>query len=189
MNDSRPNGRQSAEAKLKELKRRLLEISDLNAAGSVLSWDQATYMPDRGATARGRQGAVLRRLAHERFIDPALGRLLDDLRSHSDGLPDDSDDARLIRVTRRDFEKAVKLPPDFVARASEHGSASYDAWTHARPTNDFPAMRPFLEKTLDISREYANHYGPYQHIADPMIDDADEGMTTGSTRSLFDALR
>jgi Zn-dependent M32 family carboxypeptidase len=72
MTDSSPHERQSAETKLNELKRRLLEISDLNAAGSVLNWDQSTYMPDRGAAARGRQGALLRRLAHERFIDLGL---------------------------------------------------------------------------------------------------------------------
>ena len=45
--------RQSPEQKLRELKRRLLEISDLHAAGAVLSWDEATYMPAGGATARG----------------------------------------------------------------------------------------------------------------------------------------
>src|SRR5262245_27050260 len=39
-----PRGRRSAETKLKELKRRLLEISDLHAANAVLGWDQATYM-------------------------------------------------------------------------------------------------------------------------------------------------
>ena len=189
MNESHPHGRQSAEAKLKELKLRLLEISDLNAAGSVLNWDQSTYMPDGGAAGRGRQGALLRRLAHERLIDPAVGRLLDDLKSYSEGLPEDADDARLIGVTRRDFEKAIKLPPEFVARGNEHGAASYDAWTRARPANDFAAMRPFLEKTLEISREYASYYAPYEHIADPMIDDADEGMTTASIRDLFDALR
>src|SRR3954462_15637009 len=98
MNDSSPRGPQTAETKLKEQKRRLLEISDLNSAGAVLVWDQATYMPDGGAVARGRQGAVLRRIAHERLIDPALGRLLDALRPYADSLPGDSDNARLIRV-------------------------------------------------------------------------------------------
>ena len=34
-------------------------------------------------------------------------------------LPADSDDASLIRIARRDFEKAVKVPADFVARWSE----------------------------------------------------------------------
>src|SRR5262245_25135810 len=71
--------RLSAEDSLKDLRRRLLEISDLSAAGSVLSWDQATYMPTGGAAARGRQGATLRRLAHEMLVDPALGRLVDGL--------------------------------------------------------------------------------------------------------------
>ena len=48
----------------------------------------------------------------------------------------------------------IKIPPDHVARANAHGSASYGAWTRARPANDFAAMRPYLERTLDLSREY-----------------------------------
>src|SRR5215813_12676250 len=76
---ARPKNRQSSDAILADLKRRLSEIYDLNAAGSVLGWDEATYMPTRGALARGRQSALLRRLAHERLVDPALGRAIDRL--------------------------------------------------------------------------------------------------------------
>ena len=47
--------RRSAQQMLVELKQRLREISDLNAAGDILNWDQATYMPEGGAGARGRQ--------------------------------------------------------------------------------------------------------------------------------------
>ena len=103
--------RRSAEDMLEELKGRLLEIDDLSAAGHLLSWDQATYMPQRGARARGRQGATLHRLAHERLVDPALGRLLDGLAPHAERLPPDSNQACLIRVVRRDFEQAIKVPP------------------------------------------------------------------------------
>src|SRR5215475_1918336 len=182
-----PGNRQSAEDRLAELKRRLLEISDLGAVRRVLSWDQATYMPKGGAAARGRQGATLSRLAHEKLIDPALGRLIDALEPHADRLSDD--DACLIRVTRRDFDKAVKVPAEYVARANALGAASYDAWTRARPSNDFAAMVPFLEQLLDLSREYAEFFAPYEHIADPFIDDAEEGMTTASVQALFTALR
>jgi carboxypeptidase Taq len=181
--------RQSAESKLDELKRRLQEISDLNGAGALLSWDQATYMPREGAAARGRQGALLSRLAHERLIAPEVGRLLDNLSSYADTLPPDGDDARLIHVTRRDFEKANRVASEFVARLNAHGAASYDAWTAARPANDFAAMRPFLEKTIALSREYAAFFAPYRHIADPLIDDADQGMTTAAIQALFSQLR
>src|SRR5262249_23117445 len=69
----------SIESRIAELRHRLLEIADLDAGASILGWDQATYMPAAGAEARGRQGALLRRLAHERSTDPALGRLIDAL--------------------------------------------------------------------------------------------------------------
>ena len=182
-----PANRQSAEDRLAELKRRLLEINDLGAASSVLSWDQATYMPKGGAVARGRQGATLQRLAHEKFIDPALGRLIDALAPKAASLSED--DAALLRVVQRNFEKAIKVPAEYVVRATVLGTASYDAWTRARPANDFAAMVPFLEQILDVSREYAQFFAPYEHIADPFIDDAEEGMTTASVQKLFKALR
>ena len=81
------------------------------------------------------------------------------------------------------------MPADYVARANAHGAASYDAWTRARPANDFAAMVPYLEKTLELSREYSEFFAPYGHIADPHIDRADEGMTTASVRAVFDELR
>ncbi len=181
--------RQPAETKLAELKRHLLEISDLAAARSVLHWDQATYMPRGGAHARARQGATLSRLAHEKSVDAALGTLLDELAPYAAGLPYDSDEASLIRIARRDFEKAIKLPSAYVARASALASTSYDAWTRARPANDFAAMLPFLEKAVDLSREYAGFFAPYKHVADPLIDADEEGMTTDLVRSLFAELR
>ncbi|MFZ1106305.1 MAG: carboxypeptidase M32, partial [Hyphomicrobiaceae bacterium] len=185
----RPAKRRPVEARLADLRRRLLEMADIGAACAVLGWDQATYMPKGGAGARARQGATLSRLLHERFTDPAIGRLLDGLSAFAARESADSDDAALVRTLRRDYEKAIKVPSEYVARASELGSASYDAWTRARPANDFAAMRPFLEKALDLSREYARYLGPSDHIADPLIDDPDPGMTVASVRALFDDLR
>src|SRR5215475_3489968 len=185
----RARGAKSTAALLSELKRRLLEISDLNFAGAVLSWDQATYMPPGGAVARGRQSALLSKLAHGKSTDPALGRLLDALLPHGEGLPDNSDEASLIRVARRDFEKAIHVPSEYVERASAHSCASFAAWIKARPANDFAAMRPYLERTVELSREYAGYFAPYRRVTDPMIDDYDAGMTTASVQELFAALR
>ena len=146
---------------LVELKQRLREIGDLNAAGDLLKWDQATYMPEGGAGARGRQRAMLNRLAHERAVEPVLGRLIDALSPYGESLPYDSDDASLIRVARREFQKKIRIPPDYVERATAHCSASYDAWTRARPHNDFATMVPYLERTLDLSREYSSYFSPH----------------------------
>jgi carboxypeptidase Taq len=172
-----------------ELKTRLTEIFDLQHAGALLSWDEATYMPPGGAAARGRQSALLARLAQEKSIDPAIGRLLDDLRPYEESLPYDSDGASLIRVARREYERAIKIPPQFIAEFYEHISKSYNAWVIARPENNFKALEPLLERTLDLSRRKADFYPGYEHIADPLIDIADYGMKATTLRALFAQLR
>src|SRR5271166_2877762 len=79
-----------------------------HSGGSVLTWDEATYMPKGGTVARGRQSSLLRRLAHERFVDPALGRLIDRLEPGTDklqthggfGFAEEYDVERKFRETR-----------------------------------------------------------------------------------------
>jgi carboxypeptidase Taq len=176
-------------AKLTELKTLLMEVNDLNSAGALLSWDQTTYMPPGGAGARGRQLATLARLAHEKFTDRAIGKLLDELRPYEESLPYDSDDAGLIRVTRREYERAVKVPPAFMALLNNHQSEGYEIWTRARPANDFAAVRPVLEQTLDLSRQLADYFPGYEHIADPLIDYYDYGLKASAIRALFAQLR
>jgi carboxypeptidase Taq len=175
--------------KLQELKSRLLEIDNLNSAAAVLGWDQATYMPSGGGEARGRQLATLTRLSQETFTDPAVGKLLDDLQPYAETLPYDSHEASLIRVARRDYERATKVPPAFLSEFNQHASRSYMAWAEARPANDFKKVQPLLEQTLDYSRKLADFFPGYAHIADPLIDFADYGMQAASVNRLFSDLR
>lgn len=175
--------------KLNQLKAILQEVGDLNGAAAVLNWDQSTYMPAGGAPARGRQLAVLGRIAQEKFIDPQVGKLLDDLQPYAESLPYDDDDAVLIRAARRGYDKATKVPPAFMAEFYEHAAHAYQAWTEARPANDFKKVQPILEKTLEMSRQLANFFPGYEHIADPLIDFADYGMKAASVRKVFAELR
>src|SRR5262249_23058705 len=89
-----------------ELRQRLGEITDLARTGALLGWDQQVKMPPRGAAARAEQLATLKRIAHEKFIDPEIGRLLEKLEPFEAEHDYDSLEASLIRVTRRDYEKS-----------------------------------------------------------------------------------
>lgn len=180
---------EKTQPKLLELKTRLAEINDIEAAASLLYWDQATYMPPGGAVARGRQLATLQQISHSKFTDPEIGQLLEDLRPYEASLPYNSDEASLIRVTRRKYERAVLVPAIFMADFSRHRTEAYGVWVTARLNNNFAAVQPYLEKTLDYSRELANFFPDYDHIADPLIDFADYGMKASFLRSLFADLR
>lgn len=173
-----------------QLRSRLQEIDDLKAAAELLSWDQLTYMPPGGAVARGRQLATLQRLAHEKLSDPAIGSLLDALEAATGAtLEYESDKAALLRLARRLYDRATKVPPAFTATVAEQIAATYDAWTAARPANNFAAVRPLLERTLDYSRRFADFFPGYAHPADPLIDGSDYGMSVSLLRPLFADLR
>ncbi len=177
-----------AERHLKQLKARLLEAADIGSAAAVLRWDQATHMPRGGAVARGRQTARLSAIAHKKRTDRAVGLLLDRLDRFAEQLPDDSDDARLIRVARRDYDRAVRIPAHVIANWSEASAASYNAWLTARPESDYATMRPHLERALEHAHMYAAYFPGYAHVMDPLIG-PDEGVTVAETRRLFKKLR
>jgi carboxypeptidase Taq len=172
-----------------DLRARLAEHDDLRSAAALLRWDQATYMPEGGNAARGRQLATLEKLAHDRLTDPALARLLDRVSPAAEREGDGSFAARLVRVARRDVDRATRVPARFVTEFANHRAELYDRWTRARPANDFRAVAGLLAKTVEMSREYAGFFAPFDHVADPLIDLVDPGVRTASLRPLFAELR
>ena len=118
--------------KLDQLKARLAETYDIWNAASVLNWDQETYMPEGGAEARGEALATLEKIAHEKFTEDAIGKLLEDLASSVADLDPDSDDARTgqshparIRQShpcagRYGGRKKHALPPPPISPGAKH---------------------------------------------------------------------
>ncbi|MBA2247428.1 MAG: carboxypeptidase M32 [Chloroflexia bacterium] len=183
----------TAHPDLQPLKDRLAEISDLHGAQSLMGWDQRTIMPQKGATIRASRMATLGKLAHERFIDDETGRLLDNLADHERALPFDSDDASLIRVTRRDFEKAKIIPTDLTVEMSLAASAGYQAWVDARATSDYAILLPHLERIVDLHRQaIALSRAALAEVEDDydiLLDDYEPGLKTSEVSRVFDLLK
>src|SRR5690606_31240549 len=153
--------------RLTDLKNRLALVQDLRASAAVLEWDQETYMPPGAAEARAHQLATLKTLAHRRFTDESVGALLDGL----DGLVEDEFDRALVRVTRRDFERATKLSADLVARLARAKARALEAWKRARQNDDFAHFAPHLREIVDLSIEQAEALGHERRRYDALLDE------------------
>lgn len=175
--------------KLEELKTILGEVDDLNVASAVLGWDQQTYMPPGGTERRGYVLSTLGTLAHIRFTSAEVGRLLDELTPWTADLDPESDQARLVKVTRRNYEKATRVPPEMVAEFAQLTTNAHLAWQEARAEDNFSKFQPFLEKIVDWRRRYANLFTPFDHIYDPLLDDFEPGLKTADVQAIFSALR
>ena len=177
------------EEKIKQLRDILAEISDLGYTAALLGWDQQTYMPRGGAEARGNQLALLERLVHERTTSPGLGKLLEDLKPIVSGLDPDSDDARLVKVTARGYDKAVRVPTRYVIEFSQATTLGQQAWVEARSKSDFSIFRPHLEKIVALRQEYASFFPNFEHPYDALLDDFEPNMKTADVKTIFDGLR
>ncbi|HXG77658.1 MAG TPA: carboxypeptidase M32 [Gaiellaceae bacterium] len=177
------------DADLRALRERLAEISDLLRAAGVLAWDQRVTMPPLGTPARAEALATLGRIAHERFVDDEVGRLLERLRPYEESLPYDSDDASLIRVTRRDWEKARRVPAELRAEMTRAGSQGHQIWVEARARNDFASFLPALERNLELKRRYVECFEWEDSPYTPLLDDFEPLMTTTEVAAVFDRIQ
>ena len=175
--------------KLQQLRQILAEVTDLNRAALVLEWDQETYMPPGGVQGRAEQLATLLRLSHVMFTGADVGRLLDALEDELSSAPFDSDEASIVRVTRRDYDQARKLPPDLVAEIARAGSVARPVWEKARRDEDFNLFAPYLAKNVELNRRIADALGYRDRPYDALIDRSEPGMSTMQLTAIFAELK
>ncbi len=170
-----------------ELLRRFAEVRDLSSAAALLSWDQETMLPRKGAAARGRQLSTLAGLRHDRFTDLRIGELLSTCEA-AGGAFDDLARAQL-RELRIDWDRATKLPRDLVEAMAAAESAALEAWRDARARSDWRAFAPHLQRLLDLLKRKVAALGFAARPYDGLLDDYERGATEAALEKLFADLR
>jgi carboxypeptidase Taq len=176
-------------SQLDKLKSRLTEINDLGRAAAVLGWDQQTYMPPGGGLARSEQLATIEKLSHQMFTSEEIGELLESAAHEVAGLGYDSDDVSLIRITRRDYDKARKVPPSLVAEIARMTSLGLEVWVEAKAQSNFASFQPILQKIYALHGELAQCLGYVERIYDALLDQYEPGMTTSTLKKIFADLK
>ena len=171
------------------LRQRLAELENLRHAAALLSWDQQTNMPPHGAQARAEAMATLEAISHRIFIAPVTGELLQAAAAMLESADPDLDDARLVKVVSRRWEKARRVPTELAAEIARASAAGHEAWVLARRDSDFPAFAPYLEHNLSLAREYVSCFDDFDCRYDVLLDDYEPEMKTAEVTRLFTELR
>jgi carboxypeptidase Taq len=170
---------------LAELKTRLEQIQSLGAISSLLVWDQRTIMPPAGASNRGSHLALLQELAHEALIDREVGRLIDELRPLEESLDPDSDDAALIRLAGREYDKAVRVPAELAGEMARAASEAAPIWLEAKMTSNFELFLPALERAVELRRRYIACFEPTDQPYDILLDDFEPETKSADVTRIF----
>jgi carboxypeptidase Taq len=169
-----------------ELLGRLKDIDVIQQIGGLMSWDQEVLMPPKAAELRSEHLAWISKTGHERLVDPKIGELLSELEQE-----EMSDEVKLanIRLARESFDRATRMPSEFVEEMAKHRSRAQFSWAEARAKDDFSLFRDDLEKSIDIARKKADYLGYEKLRYDALLDLYETGLTVSRVDPLFEGLR
>jgi carboxypeptidase Taq len=172
---------------LQELRERMAELSDLGAVQMLAGWDQLVMMPAAGASSRAHQLGTLARLAHERSTAAEIGEWLEQIDAAAAGL--DELDRDLVRVARRDWERARRVPDELAVERARAEADGQESWQLARANDDFAAFIPALERNVELARAYGECVArDGESRYEGLLSDFDFGLRTQDLRRVFSAL-
>jgi carboxypeptidase Taq len=190
---------------LEKLRGRVAELADLASIEMLLGWDQLVMMPGDGAAARAQQLGVLARLTHERATGEEIGAWLEEIAEEIAGARDGASSAAaggardgaaleqldrdIVRLARRDWERARRVPEELAVELARASTAGQESWRTARENDDFAAFAPALARNVELARAYGEcvaQDGESRYEA--LLGDYDFGLRTDDLRRVFGAL-
>jgi carboxypeptidase Taq len=162
------------------------EIRNVQAAISLLEWDQETKMPAGGEAARAQSLATLAGVRHRLLIAPELLDVVAACREQSDP---GSVLAAEVRRAAREVERAVRVPERLAKELAEARSLGTGAWTRARAKADFSLFAPALERLLELTRAQAAAWRPGENTYDTLLDVYEPEMTEAALVPIFAELK
>jgi len=169
-----------------ELNAHLRRLNTIDSVGDLLSWDEQVMLPSGAAERRAEQAAALAEISHGVASRPEVAHWLTEL--EAGGRLDDLQRS-VVRQARKDYDRATKLPAEFVREKAAQISAGYHAWAKARAANDFAGYAPVLAKNLELARREMDYLGWGHAPYDGMLDSFDPGLTAVTVHRLFGELR
>ena len=181
---------------IESLRGRMAELADLAAIEMLANWDQLVMMPAEGAGARAQQLGTIALLTHERATSAEIGEWLQEIDAaldipggHAAGAVLDELDRDVVRLARRDWERARRVPDALAAELAQASAAGHESWRAARESDDFSAFAPALARNVELARAYAECVAEDgQGLYEALLGDFDFGLRTEELRRVFGAL-
>ena len=155
----------------------------LSLVAERLGWDQETMMPRGAADQRGEEMAAMEGVLHARRSDP---RIADWLEAAD---PADEDGKAQLRLIRRSFVRATKVPSDLAQKLAQVTSVAQGIWAEARANDRVSDFLPTLQEVIDLRRQEAACLAQGGDLYDALLDDYEPGDTSESIGAMFGRMR
>jgi len=154
----------------------------LSYTSAIAHWDLETYMPPKGASARGEALGRLSVIRQKMFLDQDFVSLLhkaEDIKQMTD------QERGVVRILLRSLKYYEKLPSDFIEDFERLTNTATVIWREAKEKNDFKIFEKSLSKIFDMNKKAAEYLGYKDSPYDALLDQFEEGLTSKSVEYFF----
>jgi hypothetical protein len=134
---------------------KLQQITHLNQAKALLSYDQLVFMPKAASAARGAQMSALASVIHELTTSPELKQAIDQAMVDAVG-SQDADAKLLLQLERKALMEQERIPTTLAAHVASLGASAYSHWVECKEANDYEAFCSTLQECFDTSMQVAD---------------------------------
>ena len=161
------------------------ETEALSQVAGRLGWDQETVMPRGAAPQRAEEMGAMEGVLHARRTNR---RVADWLSAIDDASLDPVGRANM-RLIRRSFDRATKVPSDLAAQLARVTSRAQGIWAEARATDDTAMFLPVLSEVVALRREEAAALADGGDLYDALLDGYEPDATAADIGAMFNRMR
>lgn len=177
------------EEKVQSFKKLIARMKRYNEAIGILYWDLRTGAPKKGVEERSQVIGMLSSEVFRLTTSPEMKEYLEFLREEAVYQSLDAVTQAMVREAKRDYDLAVKIPPERHEAYVILTTKAESVWEEAKRRSDFPLFQPYLEEIVSFQREFIGYWGYKDHPYDTLLDQYEPGIKVSILDPLFKDLR
>lgn len=173
--------------KLNDLTKLLKEIEYIKyTLNGVLYWDKMTMMPKGGIYYRSEVMSYLAEELYKKFSSSKLHKLVE---YFDQNFKNDEKIVAMIRKIKRNYVYVNKIPKAEYKEYINHIAISEAMWQEAREKNDFSIFAPYLNKSLEYFKKFAQYWGYEKNPYDALLQYYEDGIDVEMLERLIPKLK
>lgn len=177
------------EAAITAFRELITQIKHYEELLGVVYWDMRTGAPRKGLAQRSEAVGTLSSEVFRLSTSAELGELLDTLSAPQALETLNAIDRKLVRETKKDYERNRKIPPELHREYVVLTSQAETEWEEAKAKRDFKGFLPTLKRIVEYNRRFIELWGVKGTPYDTLLDMYEPGATTAELDRLFGELR
>lgn len=176
--------------KLNKLLKYLQTIADASYIATLMHWEMDITAPKKSIDYLIDVKTKVELKAFELSTSKEYKQLLDDVINSDEYNKLTIEEQRYLKELSEDYEKDERVPSDFFEEYSSLCSKSNAAWVEAKEKQDYQIFKPYLEKIIEMTKQYYSYrYPNTDNLYDCMLNEYEDGMTSDKIDKLFDELK